>query len=233
MTEAPLTPAERADAWVLGLLDPAEAAEVEAALAHDPALAGAVAAARDRFLALDLTAPDEAAPPALWDRIAAEIAEAPAPRMAEVVPLPARPGRGWRTTALASLAASALLAAGLVWQVMQAAPPDVVAILLDAAGEPVVLVEARADNTTRVTMLADVSLPAGQAMQLWTKPDPAGPPVSLGLLSRAAETVVRPGDLPAPQAAQLYEITFEAAAGSPTGLPTGPILGKGLAKLPR
>ncbi|MWB79014.1 hypothetical protein GLS40_13325, partial [Pseudooceanicola sp. 216_PA32_1] len=34
--------------------------------------------------------------------------------------------------------------------------------------------------------------------------------------------------LPAPHPQQLYEITVEPAGGSPTNLPTGPILGKGL-----
>jgi len=38
--------------------------------------------------------------------------------------------------------------------------------------------------------------------------------------------------LPSPAADQLYEITFEPDGGSPTNLPTGPILGKGFAKTP-
>jgi anti-sigma-K factor RskA len=38
--------------------------------------------------------------------------------------------------------------------------------------------------------------------------------------------------LPEPHPAQLYEITFEPAGGSPSNLPTGAILGNGLAKEP-
>ena len=43
---------------------------------------------------------------------------------------------------------------------------------------------------------------------------------------------VRNPDLPQPAAGQLYEITLEPAGGSPTGLPTGPVVGVGNAQVP-
>ncbi len=58
-------------------------------------------------------------------------------------------------------------------------------------------------------------------------------PVSLGLVDGASSTRLDAPNLPRPKDAQLYEITLEPAGGSPTGRPTGPILAKGFAKLPR
>ena len=58
-------------------------------------------------------------------------------------------------------------------------------------------------------------------------------PVSMGLLPRVAATTLEGPVLPAPKPDQLYEITLEPAGGSPTGKPTGPIIGKGFAKVPQ
>ena len=69
-------------------------------------------------------------------------------------------------------------------------------------------------------------------LQLWTKPDPAGPPVSVGLLQTVARMAVRNPGLPQPTDGQLYEITLEPLGGSPTGLPTGPVVGVGNAQIP-
>ena len=55
----------------------------------------------------------------------------------------------------------------------------------------------------------------------------------LGLLEAARSVVLEGPDLPQPREDQLYEITVENEGGSPTGRPTGPILVKGFAKLPR
>ncbi len=129
------------------------------------------------------------------------------------------------------LAALALLAAGWGAREALAPAPAVVAVLLDAAGEPVAIVEDFADGRARVTALA-VAQPEGRTLQLWTLPDADTGPVSLGLLARAASATLRGPDLPPPRDDQLYEITLEPAGGSPTGRPTGPIIGKGLARRP-
>lgn len=263
--------AETADLYALGLLEPAEAAAVEARLAREPALAAAVAAARDRLLPLDLAAPAEEPSPDLWSRIEAAIGPAPAQEtppeadaMAEAAGLPPVPpaplpppfrkprrksmgaravraaraaaGRPSARRALlglwAGLAALALLAAGFGARGVLAPTPLVVAVLLDAQGAPVAIVEDFGDARARVTPLVEVALPAGRTFEVWTLPDPAKGPVSLGTLARAASATLRGPDLPRPQREQLYEITIEPAGGSPTGRPTGPIVGKGFAKVP-
>jgi anti-sigma-K factor RskA len=253
VTGLPRGTADLADEYVLGLLDPAEAMEVEARLAGDPALAAAVAAARDRFVEIDLTAPDLGADPALWRRIEAGIAaaagqgtggEAARPAVTNVVPMrpaaerapapTAAAGRGWRMAAIASLAAALLLAVGLGWQVMRTRPPQMVAVILDdATGVPVLTVEAREGGLPRVTILSDVALPAGKTLQIWTVPEGATAPVSFGVMPGAVSGPV-PADLESlPVRQQLFAVSIEDAGGSPTGKPTGRVLGHGRAEPPR
>ena len=138
----------------------------------------------------------------------------------------------WRLTALAGIAATLALAVMLAFVALSRPEPAVIAVLLNDAGEAIALVEGLADNTTRITLLERQSVATDQVMQVWTKPTEDGPPVSLGLLESGTSSTLSIDGLPTPRPQQLYEITFEPAGGSPTQLPTGPILGKGLAKEP-
>lgn len=232
-----------AEDFVLGLLDPAEAEAVEARIEapfgeEDAALARAVGAVRDRLLPLDLTAPELPLRPGAWDRLAARLGAAvPGATGADADAGPAETAtaarrRPWRALALAAMAASLLLAVGLAWQVASTRPPAALVVLLDQAGEPVALLEAYADNSVRVTPVAGAEAGPSQVLQLWTKPDPEGAPVSVGLLQQVARTLLPGPDLPAPVGGQLYEITIEPEGGSPTGLPTGPVFGLGNALEP-
>ena len=74
--------------------------------------------------------------------------------------------------------------------------------------------------------------PSYDTDRVWTLPNVATGPVSLGTLPTTRDTTLAGPSLPMPQPGQLYEITLEPAPGSPTGRPTGPILVKGFAKQP-
>lgn len=237
--------AELADEFVIGLCDPEEEREVEDRLARDPELAVLVELARQRFSALDATAAEVRVPDNFWSRVERrldaldESPEAPTPPGVPSTPVADLAGerekRGspllWATAA--SLAASLVLAVALAWSVLTKVDPQVIAVLVDDAGQPVAMVAGAEDNATEVTLLGQTDVPAGTVLQLWTKPDPDGPPVSIGVFDEPKQTLLRAAGLPEPGVDQLYEITFEQPGGSPTGLPTGPILGKGLAKEPR
>lgn len=234
MTGAPEDRATRAEEYVLGLVDDAEAREIEARMAEDPELAAEVAAARDRLLPLDLSAPEVPLPPGLEERIRAAIRAAPpeagaeAPPVARVAP-PTRRPRRW---AIAALAASVGLAVGLGLGLLRPAPdPMVIAVLLDADGAPQAVIEDFGDETAQVRFVADIAVPADRTMQLWTLPSAEMGPVSLGVIEDVAATRLRGPALPRPASEQLYEITLEPLGGSPTGRPTGPILGVGRAFL--
>ncbi|WP_051489470.1 anti-sigma factor [Roseivivax halodurans] len=227
------------DEVVLGLASEADVARLEALAAQDPDVAARVEQARRRFAPLDDTAEELPVPAGLWDRIARAL-DAPqddAARPARdntVVDLATmrRHLNRWRVGASAAIAASLVLAGLLGWTMTRSVDPLVVAVLQDESGAVIALVESNADNTTSVTLLERPGVPPDQVMQVWTKPDDDGLPVSLGLLPTARSSVLMVDGLPAPHSDQLYEITFEPAGGSPTNLPTGPILGKGLAKEP-
>jgi anti-sigma-K factor RskA len=227
-----------ADECVFGLLEADEARKVAGRIAEpltreDRELARAVGRARDRMLPLDLTAP--AVPPVegAWERLEAAIT--PPEGFAEVVTLDAARRRGgrWRISALASMAAALLLAVGLSWQVYRSAQaPEVYVVLVDDVGEPVAVLEAFADNSVLVTPFTMGGATPAQSLELWTKPDPDGPPVSVGVLDTVTRVLLPGRTLPAPAENQLYEITIEPAGGSPTGLPTGPVYGLGNARAP-
>ncbi|MFY8099694.1 MAG: anti-sigma factor [Allorhizobium sp.] len=140
---------------------------------------------------------------------------------------------GWRGVGLSAAAASLLLVGALSYTLLQRAEPQVVAILMNAEGEPVVMIEDFGNDTAKVIPLTDVSVATDRSLQLWTLPSRDTGPVSLGVLDGWRTAMIEGPDLPGPMEEQLYEITVEPLGGSPTGKPTGPILGKGFAKMPR
>lgn len=231
-----------AEEYVLGLLDPQEVEAFEAHLADDRDLQLEVAAARAWVLELDLAEPAIAPSPRLWTRIEAAIEQPevglPGARVrAPLLPATRRPrpgvNRWWRPVGLAGALATVLLAVILGWRILAPPEPLVVAVLLDADGAPVALVEDFGNERARVVPLTDIDLPAGRALEVWTLPDPDAGPVSLGLLQQASGTTLLGPELPPPASGQLYEITIEPETGSPTGGPTGRIVGKGFARVPR
>jgi anti-sigma-K factor RskA len=217
--------------YVLGVLDAGQMAQVEDDLRTDTELRAAVAEWRQRFGELDELAPGIAPGPDLWSRIERAIA----------LPVAASARRSgtlwrnlafWRGSAFAAAAACMVFAIGLVLQ-MQRPQPVVVAILEAQDSTPGVIVEAYADGSIRLVPLTDIPVPEGRALQVWTLWDRAVGPVPLGVMDRARQAVFTAGGQPRPQPQQLYEISLEPAAGSPTGRPTGPILFKGTAAAPR
>lgn len=227
------------DEYVLGLLDEAEAGEVERQLAAEPLLRAALERSRRRYLALDLGARPLPTPEGLWDRIADRLGEAgldAPPRLpkpvirAEPANLP-HPPRSWLRRHLATgIAAGVGLFLGAVLG-REALQPDpvVLTVLVNAAGAPLAVVEDFGDAQARVRFVAEVVVPEGRQMQVWTLPSAETGPVSLGLLQGPAGQLLRGPDLPPPAQGQLYEITLEQIGGSPTGRPTGPVVAKGLA----
>ncbi|MGV8938457.1 MAG: anti-sigma factor [Allorhizobium sp.] len=236
--------AERADIYVLGLLEASEAGAFEAELETDAALRAAVGKSRDRFVELDLVGPAHSLSPDIWSRIDASLdrgtgdTQGAAPvAAARVAPVRAVANdnrlRRWRATALSGMAACLLLIAGLSYALLHQPQPQVIAVLLDSGGNPLVLVEDFGNAEARITPIADFSVPADRSMQVWTLPSKDMGPQSLGLLDGWNTMLLQRDGLPKPHEDQLYEITLEQPGGSPTGRPTGPILVKGFAKVPR
>lgn len=224
--------------YVAGLLDAAEMAAVDARLADDPALAAAIAAWCDRLVALDETAVATVPAPQVWRNI-----EAAVDRLAAAPPHVAgwrawlaafwADLAFWRLTGLAGAAASLALVAGLALLLARdARAPTLIAVLVSETGRAGAVVQIYGDGSAALLALEPIAVPPGRALQVWTKWSEERGPVPLGLLGRAASVPLDVARLPTTQRNQLFEITLEPAAGSPTGRPTGPILYKGLAANP-
>ena len=221
----------RAGQYVLGLLDGAELAAFEAELARDPQVRAAVGRLQGQFQTLDDTAKPVSASPGLWSAIERQLDGA----TATVTPLPvrARP----RVTNWMAMAASVLVALGVGFFAgtmgsTQPQPIMVAVLVNESDAAPGAIVEAFADDSVRLVPLEDFAIADNQVLEVWTLPDVATGPVSLGTFTDPATIRLTGPNLPTPQQGQLYEITVEPAPGSPTGRPTGPILVKGFAKAP-
>ncbi|WP_205648529.1 anti-sigma factor [Acuticoccus kandeliae] len=236
--------ANLADEYVLGLLSETEAGLLEEVMARDPALAARVGFLRDQLLPLDLTAdarrPPEGFVAALDERLArhgsVERRAAPGSTVSAPIARSAAPAK-WRWLPAGRLVAATVgLAVGVVVGIaagwFQPTPePVVIAVLLDAEGVPTAVIEDFGQDRARVRFVADVEIPPGRALQAWTLPSQERGPTSLGVMSEIRPTFLQGLDLPTPVERQLYEITLEPAGGSPTGRPTGPVLGIGYAAL--
>lgn len=223
------------DEYALGLLSQTEAFLIEEVMARDAALDSRVGALRDHLLPLDQSATPQALPRDFAARLRGRLTAQDLPQTPRVAPVPApvpanlpSAPKNWR---LGLIAASLVgLGVGFGAAGLQAPPhPTVVAVLVDAQGVPQAVIDDYGNDTATVRFVADITVPADRTLQVWTLPSEQMGPTSLGTLDRTAATRLRFPDLPTPNAQQLYEVTLEPLGGSPTGRPTGPIIGKGFA----
>ena len=133
--------------------------------------------------------------------------------------------QGWSFTATA---AAALLATILWWQQAPLAPAEQwLAIVQSPQAEPlwVVDVDARA-TAVRLKSIAVPAVDTREDYELWLLPQ-QGAPQSIGILPTGQiEITLRlsPAQLQALIQNQSLAISIEPKGGSPTGLPTGPVL---------
>lgn len=155
-------------------------------------------------------------PPQVWPRIEAAISRAP----------PAARSAGWWPALAASLAALAILFGGLyLGRESLVDQPRYVSVVTDQATGPVWLFQAFAAEL-RVSTINPRPVPAGSSYELWMLPGGGAAPVSLGLIPGAGNAAL---PLDAQQLAVLAQtatlaVSVEPAGGSPTGLPTGPVI---------
>jgi anti-sigma-K factor RskA len=215
--------------YVLGLLEGEAKMTVERRIASDADFAREIEAWRSRLAAFDDTVDPRAAGDTLWSRIETSLSGPPA----QAPETRSLWSRFWdslpalRAAALGSSVAVLLLAVGLSFAIRAAnQQPVMVAVLVDGNRTGAV-VHTFADGRVVLLPLAQIDVPPGRAIEVWTLPSRERGPVSVGLMSRAQTLQLSLKDLPAPKPDQLFELTLEPATGSPTGRPTGPILFKG------
>lgn len=206
--------------FALGLLDPDEAATVQARARTDAPLSLRIAWWRDQLAPLA----DEAATPPpghLWRAIESRLSVNDNPADA------ARPWK-WATGGLGALAAALLVVVGTQKPatVPQIPPAPMVAAL---AGQSGAVVAVSYDSASGRMMIAPTVLDPGRGdAELWIIPE-GGKPVSMGIVNAHASEVhmVPMPHRPLMRPGATFAITQEAKGGSPTGQAQGPIIASG------
>ena len=218
--------------YVLGTLSAARRRDVEARMAHEPALRDAVDAWEARLLPLTALAEPIEPPPSLWKRIERSVASPAAAAAANMKRTAADVQTWWnnlnlwRGLAGTGFAAAAVMAAVLVVRMQAPATPQYMVVLVapqDKAPGWVVQTGGRQQEQLSLIPLGTVAVPSDKSLQFWTKADAWRGPVSLGLVEPGKALRVPIDKLPALEANQLFELTLEPANGSPLDRPTGPI----------
>lgn len=234
--------------YVLGLLDAGQRRQLQARIAGDAAFAAQVAAWESRFAPWldDVAAVD--APANAWPRIRDALWQHELPRRAAPV-AGARPSLWsrlsfWRGLAGGGFAVAAASLAALFVTVRQLPPtpapiPTPIVVTTPKTAMPMVVslrhddgsmaYSATVDPQTGVITLMPVSMPKDKGVpELWMI-DSGGTPHSLGLLAvdHAMHLVMPKQFMPETVPNAVFAVSMEPEGGSPTGLPTGPVVAKG------
>jgi anti-sigma-K factor RskA len=104
------------------------------------------------------------------------------------------------------------------------AAPAYVSLVAEPGGKPLWLVKL-SERTLRVTAVGAAKSQAGKSYELWMLPE-GGNPVSLGVLPESGDRslVLSDAQFAALARASAVAVSLEPEGGSPTGLPTGPVL---------
>jgi anti-sigma-K factor RskA len=226
-----LTDPERADAvageYVLGTLRGQARARFERLARDDRRLSDALRAWEERLLPLAEALHPVAPPSRVWVAILKRIGGHAATRRAKPS-LWTRVG-WWRGLALASLAAAFALAVAVLMPAHERPEGTIVVVLAGQDAKPALIASVdRAGRFLTVKAIAPVALAGDRALELWMLPG-TGNPRSLGLVSAVAPAGITRVALRASAEQTLQDIpalaiSLEPQGGSPTGLPTGPVL---------
>ena len=222
---------ERLDAlaaqYVLGTLSRAARERLARLARGNESVAAALRAWETRLLPLAESLPPVAPPERVWPAILDRIQD-----QRESGSIWANLGL-WRGLTLAGFATAMALVVVLLTPGLETPIETLVVVLAGQDARPALLVSAdRSGRTLMVKAIAPVRPAGDRVLQLWALPE-QGSPRSLGLIpaTGAASDVVRL-DLPASaglalQNIQALAVSLEPQGGSPTGLPTGPVLYSG------
>lgn len=229
--QGPPEHALQAAEYALGVLDAQARREAERRIADDPAFAAEVAAWEARLAPMLDEAVPVAPPDRAWPRIQASLGHAASPektrgpRASLWRSLPF-----WRT---AGAAGFAFAAAAMVYIAVQRPPripasaPYVAAIVRDDGSAAYSATLDMQRGMLVVMPMGGATADAARVPELWLIPAD-GKPRSLGVIRRdGAMMLPMPAALRDMAAGAMLAVTMEPPGGSPTGLPTGPVMAKG------
>jgi anti-sigma-K factor RskA len=202
----------------------------------DPAFRALVEAWAARLSPLDDATPPVLPPGSVWQGIVDEIAptparSAPAPRASWWNSLAVWRGLAFAGTAAAAIALTQIGPAPVAPPIPSAPPQMLVAALAGADGTP--LLAAAYDPMRGAVVLTPATQrqDEGKSAELWVI-EGKNPPRSLGVIDIKGPNahVIGAGQLQGLQSGATLAISIEPYGGSPTGLPTGPVVASGTLK---
>jgi anti-sigma-K factor RskA len=213
--------------YVLGVTAGAERRQAEDRLARDAAFADEVAFWEKRLGRLAGAVAPVAPPSDMWSRIdrALNVGEV-APRRRESL---WHSLAFWRPFAIGSAALAAASIGALTYLTLSPAPRMPLMAMLDSSGgQPSFMAAVAPGGTSVMVMPASLATSDQRAMELWLIP-PGDRPHSLGLIEsgRAVKMNVPPDLVPRMTSDAVLAVSLEPPGGSPTGLPTGPVIANG------
>jgi anti-sigma-K factor RskA len=207
--------------YALGVLSGEERVQAARRVAKDPVFARTVEAWEERLAPWAAEIDEVAAPPHVWERIAATL------------PVQQRPRAGlwqsllfWRAFALVSgLAAVCLAVVVYLGAVSQPAP---LVATIEGGGHRSFVATIDTRRATIAVVPAAFAAKPGRVPELWLIP-PRGKPLPVGLLSadRAVTLTIPPALVAQTASGATLAVSLEPPGGSPTGSPTGPVIGAG------
>jgi len=210
--------------YVLGVLDAAERREFDRRLSQQPALASEVAFWEERLSGLAEAVVPVAPPEATWSHIETAIGSGSRP------PSVWQSLTFWRSFAIASatLAAASIAALAYMGLVPKTRAP-LTATLGGSAGQPNFVAAVTATGGSLVIVPAALLTNDPRAFELWLIPTGETRPRSLGLIQPGQPIRL---EIPSDLASRLtpdatLAVSLEPPGGSPTGLPTGPVIAAG------
>lgn len=208
--------------YMLGTLTGAARRRFERLMLQDADLRATVAAWERRFAPLYDEIPPVTPPPRVWAQIERRIAPPGRERFWQRLSF-------WRPAALLAGLAVVFLTYFQLAPIAQP-PARLLAVLSDKDTQPAWIVRAHDAERIDIAVLRTPPTSPDRAYELWLLPGGDAPPRSLGLLpTTGTRRVAVPPALQIQLAAgKALAVSVEPVGGSPTGLPTGPVVYQGV-----
>jgi anti-sigma-K factor RskA len=212
--------------YALGTLQGRARSRFERSLKDDPQLRQLVATWRERLAPLDELVEPVAPPARVWQHIHDRIG------------IHTRSRRIWTTLAFWRVATLLSTACAVVLAVYLATLPPrstelMVVVMQGDQGNPAMTVSwpmgGKGERKMRIRVIGHAEMAPNTAWELWMLPGGNQNPVSLGLIGTEPTQELQVPEELAALINQAYGLAMsvEPSGGSPTGLPTGPVIYKG------